>query len=192
MLPLFGVDSIKITVEEGKTLRGKVTFFIPFIEVGWNKLEESSAFTRIIEVEIKNGIGLKAIERMKCVELTHTRLLVNNYQECYKFYSEVLQFPCTWGDESSNYAQFTVGTTQLAIFEKQQMLEDMGESLPSLEENTFQSMLIFRVADVDRTYEKLQSKVGFINEPHDRKDWGIRVAHFKDPEGNVIEINHNL
>jgi len=129
---------------------------------------------------------------MTYVELTHTRLLVNHYKECFEFYSAVLQFPCTWGDASSNYAQFTVGTTQLAIFEKHQMLEDLGESLPSLEENKVQSMLIFRVANVDRTYEELQSKVAFINEPHDRKDWGIRVAHFKDPEGNIIEINHNL
>jgi lactoylglutathione lyase len=137
-------------------------------------------------------MSLIAIERMKCVELTHTRLLVSNYKECYEFYSSVLQFPCTWGDESSNYAQFTVGTTQLAIFEKQQMLEDIGESFPSLEENMFQSMLIFRVANVDRKYEDLKSKVHFINEPHDRKDWGIRVAHFKDPEGNVIEINHSI
>jgi lactoylglutathione lyase len=126
------------------------------------------------------------------VELTHTRLLVNNYKDCYEFYREVLDFPCTWGDESSNYAQFTVGATQLAIFEKQQMLEDIGKSSPDLEQNMFQAMLIFRVVNVDQKYEELKSKVPFINEPHDRKDWGIRVAHFKDPEGNLIEINHNI
>jgi lactoylglutathione lyase len=126
------------------------------------------------------------------VELTHTRLLVNNYKDCYEFYREVLDFPCTWGDESSNYAQFTVGATQLAIFEKQQMLEDIVKSSPDLEQNMFQAMLIFRVVNVDQKYEELKSKVPFINEPHDRKDWGIRVAHFKDPEGNLIEINHNI
>ncbi|WP_404332471.1 VOC family protein [Mesobacillus maritimus] len=126
------------------------------------------------------------------MELTHTRLLVKNYKECYEFYREVLKFPCTWGDDSTNYAQFTVGATQLAIFEKQQMLEDIGESLPDLEQNMFQAMLIFRVANVDQKYEELKSRVHFINEPHDRIDWGIRVVHFKDPEGNLIEMNHNI
>jgi lactoylglutathione lyase len=126
------------------------------------------------------------------MELTHTRLLVTNYKDCYEFYRKVLNFPCTWGDESSNYAQFTVGTTQLAIFDKQQMLDDIGENLPTIKENMYETMLIFRVANVDQKFEELKSKVNFINEPHDRKDWGIRVAHFKDPEGNLIEINQNI
>jgi lactoylglutathione lyase len=126
------------------------------------------------------------------VELTHTRLLVTNYKACFEFYRDVLNFPCTWGDASSNYAQFTVGATQLAIFDKQQMLQDIGESVPDFHQNLFQAMLIFKVANVDEKYEELKSKVPFMNEPHDRKDWGIRVAHFHDPEGNLIEINHSI
>jgi len=48
----------------------------------------------------------------------------------------------------------------------------------------------FHVDSVDEYYNYLSEKgVQFINEPHDRKDWGIRVAHFRDPDGNLIEIN---
>jgi catechol 2,3-dioxygenase-like lactoylglutathione lyase family enzyme len=53
--------------------------------------------------------------------------------------------------------------------------------------------MIFGVDDVDATCSKLKSHgVQFVTEPHERKDWGIRVAHFRDPDGNLIEINHGL
>ena len=128
------------------------------------------------------------------MKLTHIRLLVNNYQECYHFYKETLSFECTWGDESSNYTQFHVGGTQLAIFDKKQMLEDLNEESNEAIVNkpSNEVALIFAVDNVDEAFHTLKSKLPFISEPHDRKDWGIRVAHFRDPHGTLIEINTNL
>lgn len=126
------------------------------------------------------------------MRLTHTRLLVNNYRDCYHFYKDILAFECTWGDEHSNYAQFRVGGTQLALFDKAQMLEDVGEINNSTTVPLNEVVLIFAVDDVDETYHSLKSKVSFITEPHDREDWGIRVAHFRDPNGTLIEINKNI
>jgi hypothetical protein len=34
--------------------------------------------------------------------------------------------------------------------------------------------------------------VSFLNEPHDRPDWGIRVLHLRDPDGLLIELNEPL
>ncbi len=45
------------------------------------------------------------------------------------------------------------------------------------------------VPDGDMYYNNLNDKsVEFINKSHDRKDWGSLVAHFYDPEKNIIEI----
>ena len=45
------------------------------------------------------------------------------------------------------------------------------------------------VDDVDAAYEELRSKgAEFIRAPQDRH-WGLRCAHFKDPDGNVWEIH---
>lgn len=124
------------------------------------------------------------------MKLTHTRLLVDNYQECYHFYKETLAFECTWGDENSNYAQFQAGGTQLAIFDKEQMLDDLNEPYKAKIGGLINEVaLIFAVDDVEETYHSLKSKVRFITEPHHREDWGIRVAHFRDPNGTLIEIN---
>jgi lactoylglutathione lyase len=127
------------------------------------------------------------------MKLTHTRILVNNYKECYHFYKDNLSFECTWGDENSNYAQFQVGNTQLAIFDKKQMLEHIKVSNDAnIDTPLNEVVLIFAVDAVDEIFHSLKSKVQFISEPHNREDWGIRVAHFRDPNGTLIEINTNV
>jgi predicted enzyme related to lactoylglutathione lyase len=53
--------------------------------------------------------------------------------------------------------------------------------------------LTFEVDDVDETYNRLSSKgVHFVTEPHNQEAWVLRVAHLRDPEGNLIEINAPL
>jgi catechol 2,3-dioxygenase-like lactoylglutathione lyase family enzyme len=53
--------------------------------------------------------------------------------------------------------------------------------------------VILRVPDVDKAFEELRRKdVTFITEPQDRSDWGIRTAHLRDPDGNLIELNCRL
>ena len=127
------------------------------------------------------------------MKLTHTRLLVDHFEECYRFYKETLAFECTWGDERSNYAQFQAGSIQLAIFDKEQMLEDLNELVDvKVDAPRNEVALIFAVDDVDEMYQSLKAKVAFITEPHDRRDWGIRVAHFRDPNGTLIEINQEI
>jgi catechol 2,3-dioxygenase-like lactoylglutathione lyase family enzyme len=54
------------------------------------------------------------------------------------------------------------------------------------------SQLVSFVADVDAVYAELSGKgVEFVREPMDR-EWGLRTAHFKDPDGNIWEIAHSL
>jgi len=31
-----------------------------------------------------------------------------------------------------------------------------------------------------------------VNKPKNMNDWGIRLAHFRDPDGNLIEINQPI
>jgi uncharacterized glyoxalase superfamily protein PhnB len=48
------------------------------------------------------------------------------------------------------------------------------------------------VEDVDALYADLASKgVEFVREPVDR-EWGLRTAHFKDPDGNIWELARPL
>jgi lactoylglutathione lyase len=126
------------------------------------------------------------------LELTHTRLLVDNYRECFLFYRDVLGFEVTWGDENSNYADFKFNSATLGVFDRKQMVEALGEDYTSNAEQVDRTALIFKVKNVEETYQELNSRVKFITTPTDQKEWGIKVAHFRDPAGSLIEIYEKI
>jgi len=122
------------------------------------------------------------------LDFTHTRLLVDNYQKCFLFYRDVLGFEVTWGDEHSNYADFKFNGATLGIFERKQMIEAIGEKYSPDIEKSDRVALIFKVKSVEETYHNLKNKVKFIDKPTEQRDWGIKVVHFRDPAGSLIEV----
>lgn len=53
--------------------------------------------------------------------------------------------------------------------------------------------VIFEVDDVDGTAERLvKDGARQVMEPRDWTAWGIRAAHFRDPDGYLLEINRPL
>ena len=125
---------------------------------------------------------------------TGARLLVTDYQRALCFYRDVLRFPLTWGDESTGYAAFDTGGAPLAIFSRQAMADAVGAGAqPAAAEAQDTFVLTFVVDDVDTEYERLRERgVAFTAPPVDRPDWGERTAHFRDPDGNLLELNHSL
>lgn len=143
--------------------------------------------TRPFSIGHRNGVI-----RLK---FTHARLLVKNYEECFRFYRDVLGFEVGWGDEKSMYADFkTGGGSVIALFDRTHMAKAIGTDNLPFDSNSMDKLcLIFHVESVDEAYNSLREKgVQFINAPHDRRDWGIRVAHFRDPDGNLIDINEHI
>jgi len=121
-------------------------------------------------------------------------MLVSNYAACYAFYRDILELETVWGDETTGYAEFRSGGVKIALFEQQEMAEVVGTSnLPAHVESQDRVALIFAVPNVDEAIQTLQQKgVTFVTEAVDRLDWSIRTAHFRDPSGNLIEINTRL
>ena len=127
------------------------------------------------------------------MKLTYIRLLVNNFDSCFKFYSETLKFKITWGKVGDVYASFDAGSsTSLAIFSKELMLQSLNkDGLNAI--SSPQHVLCFESDNVDKSYKELKKLgVKFINEPKDIPGWGCRCVHLNDPEGNIIEINQEL
>lgn len=130
----------------------------------------------------------------ECVPaFTHTRLLVTEFDACFRFYRDVLGFEVTWGGAGEDYADFDTGATTLALFDKRAMAEAVGtETLPPSGDRMDDVCVVFEVDDLDRAYEELVGEVPFVTEPHDREGWGIRVAHLRDPAGTLLELNEPL
>ncbi|HEV2460358.1 MAG TPA: VOC family protein, partial [Ktedonobacterales bacterium] len=118
---------------------------------------------------------------------SHTRLLVREYAACFRFYRDVRGFAPNFGDEASGYADFSTGDVTLALFDRQEMAEAVSTASRSGEDQD-RVALIFAVENVDQAYSDLMAKgVTFIIQPTERTDWGIRVAHFRDPDGTLLE-----
>ncbi|WP_449537656.1 VOC family protein [Ferdinandcohnia sp. Marseille-Q9671] len=127
------------------------------------------------------------------MQVTHIRLLVDNYQECFLFYRDILGFEVSWGDENSLYADFTgIGGAKLGLFERKQMVKAIGSEYVALQPNQDKTTLVFKVDSVERTYQEYKDKIDFITQPHEQVDWMLKVAHFRDPAGNLLEIYENL
>jgi len=124
----------------------------------------------------------------------YTRLLVSNFKACFLFYRDIMGFQATFGTENDVYADFNTGTLTIALFDRQAMSAAVGTThLPVQVDAQDKVCLVFAVDDVDAACQVLKRReVQLVAEPMDRLDWGIRAAHFRDPDGNLIEINQPL
>jgi lactoylglutathione lyase len=127
-------------------------------------------------------------------KLTHIRLLVSDIPACLSFYRDVLRMQVLWADEDGHYVSFKTGDVVLALNRKQAMAEVVGSSnRPACADGQDPITLILAVDDVDVAHQELMAKgIAFVTQPMDRPHWGIRAAHFRDPDGNLIEINEPL
>ncbi len=129
---------------------------------------------------------------MRC---SYIRLLVNDYEACFRFYSDMLGLSVLWGDENSRYAEFDVESgTRLAINQREVMVEALETDTADPElPHQDRLAVIFEVDDVDGTAERLvKDGARQVMEPRDWTAWGIRAAHFRDPDGYLLEINRPL
>jgi lactoylglutathione lyase len=121
---------------------------------------------------------------------THTRLLVENVDANYKFYRDVMGFKPLFDGEGSVYAEFDGHGHTLALFSRKLMNDVIAPGAPAVRSCPDSVVITFEVKNVDELAATVKSRgITLLSEPHDQKDWMLRVAHFRDPDGNLIEIN---
>lgn len=126
------------------------------------------------------------------MQLTHIRLLVTDFDACFRFYRDTMRFKVLWGEEGDGYADFQAGERIfLSLFGRGELAETIGTTaLPADAECQDRAMLIFQVDDLDATVAQLKERnVQFVTDVKDHPSWGIRTAHLRDPNGALIELN---
>jgi len=126
--------------------------------------------------------------------LNNVRLLIDDFDACFRFYSEKLGLECTCGSLGEVYASFNIGLPSgLALFKSDLMADAVGTSRLPAHTGKDIAVIVIRVDDLDKTYAQLLEKgVSFIDTPTNMPNWGIRTVHLRDPAGNLLELFHEL
>jgi lactoylglutathione lyase len=126
------------------------------------------------------------------VELAQVRLLVTDFAACYRFYAEVLGLKPQSGATNGPYEKFSpsTGSAGIALQDRAMMAEVLGEL--GDEASGHRSLVVLRVDDLDVHCERIASRGGTVlHGPAPLTD-RMRVAHLRDPEGNLVELQEWL
>jgi Uncharacterized protein conserved in bacteria len=133
--------------------------------------------------------GNKKVETM-INGIMATVVFVRDLARCTAFYRDTFKLPYTGSDADSS--TFLLQERYLIL-----LSVSGAANLLSLDPNDLKIdgaprvVLAAGVEDIDATYEALKAKgVTFLRPPTDQP-WGLRTAHFADPEGNLWEINQS-
>ena len=122
------------------------------------------------------------------------RIMVRkNYGVCYDFYKDKLGFIPVYFDRNGPYTGFCLKEGEppcFAIFAGKNTEQFKGYKQPTANIPSDTVAIILNSDDLDADYKRLkEAGVEFLGEPKDIEDWGMRCTYFRDPEGNLIELN---
>ena len=128
------------------------------------------------------------------MKLNQVRLLVDDFAACRDFYRDILGLELTLEAENEVYAQLIGEGVALGLYRRELMAGVVGRAEAADERGGKDThLLAFQVEDVDAVVANLKTKgAELVTEPHDQEAWFMRVAHLRDPDGNLIEIFHSL
>lgn len=117
-------------------------------------------------------------------------LFVSDVERSKVFYQETLGLTMKFADDTN--AGFDLGPVLLIVLNRDGARDLLTQDAVARSPAGAVSQLVSFVDNVDEVYSDLVSKgVKFIREPVNR-EWGLRTAHFKDPDGNVWEIAQTI
>ena len=110
------------------------------------------------------------------------RVFSYKWQESLAFYRDTIGFPLAFADEEMGWAQFNLGAAHLG-------LERLGPDDPESKElvGRFVGTSI-EVGDIAAIYDALVAKGVEFTGPPEKQEWGGTLAHFKDPDGNILTL----
>ncbi len=128
----------------------------------------------------------------------YTRLHVQNYLDCKRFYEDVLGLKVSLANDAEEYAEFDVGATKITILNRAR-LKDYVDSIESAtyDRDDAKIILTFAVPNLDDAIAQLKAKgVAIFSSPWQFSDdglaGGLLSAGIRDPDGNIIELEQTL
>jgi len=121
-----------------------------------------------------------------------TVLSVTKFDECVRFYRDLLGCDVVGGDPSGPVVHFGSGGQRFGLVDRKALPPELAHS-DTAPPGSLPATLAFFSDDVDAMHEKL-SKAGirYTITPRDFPEWGVRSSVCHDPDGNPVEIARRL
>lgn len=130
---------------------------------------------------------------MKFNEATIRILVRRDYGACFDFYKEKMGLVAVWGDRNGPYTSFAIKEGEapcFAIFAGADMTMFKGYKQPDTTDQPDTIVAVIPSEEIDKDYKRLkEAGVQFLGDPQFIEGWGMRCAYFRDPEGNLFELN---
>ena len=110
------------------------------------------------------------------------RIFVRSWPEASAFYGETLGLEARFRNDEIGWAEYSVGAPCLGI-ERVEPGDAEGEALVGRLVG-----ISLHVKDIEATYRDLSAKGVSFEAPPEEQAWGGKLAHFKDPDGNVLTL----
>lgn len=121
------------------------------------------------------------------MKMTTIRLFVDDVAACAEFYEKHFGFA-----ERANagvYIELDTGECKLGFYGRDAMNDVLRGGLRAPGDG---HLINIETESVDEAVEALRGAgVEIEVEPHDQPEWFMRVAHVRDPAGNLIELYHS-
>ena len=116
------------------------------------------------------------------MKLYAVRVFVRNWPEACAFYGETLGLRERFRSDDMGWAEYELGGPCLGL-ERVRPGDRDGEALVG----RFLGVSL-QVEDIDAVYKDLSDKGVRFTAPPERQPWGGTLAHFQDPEGNLLTL----
>lgn len=115
-------------------------------------------------------------------KLYAVRIFTRKWAESLAFYRDTLGFTETFADDDLGWAQFDLGGASIGL---ERCAE--GDAEADALVGRFVGVSI-AVPDIQATFAALSHKGVVFTGPPEQQPWGGVLAHFEDPDGNVLTL----
>jgi predicted enzyme related to lactoylglutathione lyase len=122
------------------------------------------------------------MERQVEYRLFAVRVFVTDWDRALRFYTETLGIPTTFRSDEMGWAQLATGEGQLAL---ERVAPDDAEARELVGRFVGVSL---QVPDIESTHMTLVERGVEFLAPPGEQPWGELLAHFRDPDRNVIAL----
>lgn len=116
------------------------------------------------------------------MELYAVRIFVQQWAQACAFYGETLELEERFRNDELGWAEYNLGGPCFGV-ERTQLGDTEGTAMVG----RFVGVSL-RVDDIDDVYESLKKKGVQFRTPPEKQGWGGSLAHFQDPDGNILTL----